>query len=406
MSMNYANVAAANNAYSAANQAAQNAYNSSKLKLDSDTLAFQKAQEAWKEEMDKAGLTGMYQGQWTMPSQEYFANTFGTWGAPTAGQQTLAAQQQQFQQGQDVNQQAQTWSQLMGSYVAPGSLPTAGQQTLAGQNQAFTQGVTAAGLTGMYNNAPTLAGQQQAYNQWLQAQQLGQAQQGINQTAWQQQQQAAQNYMQMMAGLRGPADWVQYQKMLGATPGGISDLVRSAAGQYIPGGGATTGVPGQAASLNSFYNQLTGGGQPSGQYYTSYPQGGQSYPSYQQTYQYGGQQPQQGQQYQAQQQAQGAYGQTSNASQNMLDQFTGANTSGQAQGQTGYAGSDAQAAVNSLVAPNQMAPQTWNALTPSQQQMLQGVWEGQGYTQEDAKALFNQSLPKYAGPQAGGFRLQ
>jgi hypothetical protein len=55
-----------------------------------------------------------------------------------------------------------------------------------------------------------------------------------------------------------------------------------------------------------------------------------------------------------------------------------------------------------------MAPQTWNALTPSQQQMLLGTWENQGYTQDDARALFNQSLPKYAtGAQgAGSFRLQ
>jgi hypothetical protein len=62
----------------------------------------------------------------------------------------------------------------------------------------------------------------------------------------------------------------------------------------------------------------------------------------------------------------------------------------------------------SLVAPNQLAPQTWNSLAPSQQQMLLGIWESQGYSQEDAKNLFQQSLPKYATstPTTGAFRLQ
>jgi hypothetical protein len=138
----------------------------------------------------------------------------------------------------------------------------------------------------------------------------------------------------MLSNLRGPADWAKYQQVLGATPGGTQDLVRAAAGQYIPGGGATTGVQPQAADLNSLYQQATGG---------------------------------------------------ATGDQQALQQMQG-----------------------SLVAPNQMAPQTWNALTPSQQQMLLGVWESQGYSQDDAKALFNQSLPKYAtaAPSSGSFRLQ
>jgi hypothetical protein len=171
----------------------------------------------------------------------------------------------------------------------------------------------------------TLAANQQYYQQWLDAQK-----QALSQ--WQAQQTASQNYLTMMAGLRGPADWQQYQKVLGATPGGMKDLVAAAAGQYIPGAGATTGVQPQAVSMQSFVNSATG--QP----------------------------------------------QTDNG----------------------------QAVMNSLVAPNQMAPQTWNALTPSQQQMLLGTWESQGYSKDDAQALFNQSLPKYATQSsgAGSFRLQ
>ena len=74
----------------------------------------------------QAGLTGAYQGQPTMPALQAYANQFGTWGVPTQGEQTLAA-----------------------------------------QNQAFTQGITQAGVTGLYQGAPTLAAQQQAYAQQL-----------------------------------------------------------------------------------------------------------------------------------------------------------------------------------------------------------------------------------------------
>src|SRR5215471_10514049 len=147
MSMNYANVSAANNAMSQANAAAQQSYNRAMLQYQNEQLAFQKAAEAWKETMDKAGLTGMYEGQATQPALTNWANLFGTWAQPTTGEQTLAAQQQQFAQGQDVNQQAMQWSQLMGSYVAPGQLPGADAQTLAAQQQAQQNAATVAGLT-------------------------------------------------------------------------------------------------------------------------------------------------------------------------------------------------------------------------------------------------------------------
>jgi hypothetical protein len=274
-----------------AQQKAYQAYLNARLQLDNDTLAFNKATEAFNETITQAGLTGTYQGAPTQAALQFAATNFGTWGMPTQGQQTLAAQNQAFTQQQAL-------ASMYGQYYAPGQTPTSGMQTQAAQQQAYTQ---------------WLQGQQQALAQW-------QAQQG-----------AAQSYLNMMAGLRGPADWAQYQKVLGATPQGMQDLVRAAAGQYIPGGGATTGVGPQPITLGGFVNQTTGPAD------------------------------------------------TAN-----------------------------QAAMNSLVAPNQMAPQTWNALTPSQQQMLLGAWENQGYTQEDAKALFTQSLPKYAtgAPSSGSFKLQ
>jgi hypothetical protein len=222
-----------------------------------------------------------------------------------AGQETLTAQQQYWQQAQDT-------STLYGQYYAPGAPGQTGQ----------------AGVNAPQAGQQTLAGNEQAYTQWLRTQQQAD-------TEWNNQQTATNNYLTLLSGLRGPADWAQYQKVLGATPQGTQDLVRAAAGQYIPGGGATTGVQPQAANLNTLYNQATG--------------------------QAGGQ------------------------SQQDLAQMQG-----------------------TLVAPNQMAPQTWNALQPSQQQMALSVWESQGYDRTDAENLFKQSLPKYAtqGAGSGSFRLQ
>lgn len=48
--------------------------------------------------LNVAGLTGTYNGQPTLPAMTSYANQFGTWGVPTAGQQTLAAQQQGYAQ--------------------------------------------------------------------------------------------------------------------------------------------------------------------------------------------------------------------------------------------------------------------------------------------------------------------
>lgn len=216
---------------------------------------------------------------------------------PGTPQETLAAQQQYWQQAQQL-------AQMYGTYYAPNA----------------PGGAVQPGVNAPQQGQQTLGAQQQYWQQGFQEQQL--------------QQQTAQNYLQLMSSLRGPADWAQYQKVLGATPGGMKDLVAAAAGQYVPGAGGTSGTQPQSVTLPGFINQSTG--QPGG-------------------------------------------------------------------------GTQAdQAAMNSLVAPNQMAPQTWNALNPSQKQLLLGQWEAQGYTQQDAQNLFNQSLPKYgtSTPQVGAFRLQ
>jgi hypothetical protein len=177
----------------------------------------------------------------------------------------------------------------------------------------------------------TQQAQEQAYTQWLRAAQEARA----NQSA---QQQTAQNYLTLLSNLRGPADWAKYQQVLGSTPGGMRDLTAAAMGQYIPGGGATTGVQPQAANLNTLQQQVAG-------------------------------QPAAG---------------------------NGTNLGGADQNQM------------NLPAPNQFAPQTWKALAPSQQQMVLGQYESQGWYKPDVEALMNQGLPKYASnaPTAGTWRLQ
>lgn len=284
----------------AANDNATREYNAAKLRGEAEDRAQKAAEFAWKKTYDEAGLTGYYQGQATMPTQQWWANTFGTWAAPTAGQQTLAGQQQQFGQAQDL-------AAMYGQYYAPGTTPTAGMQTQTAQEQAYTQ--------------------------WLRAAQEARA----NQTA---QQQTAQNYLTLLSQLRGPADWAKYQQVLGATPGGMRDLTAAAMGQYIPGGGATTGMQPQAANLNTLQQQVAGGNG---------------------TNMYGAQQP----------------------------------------GQP-------EANQMNLPAPNQFAAQTWKNLAPSQQQMVLGQYESQGWYKPDVEALMNQGLPKYAAnaPGAGTWRLQ
>jgi hypothetical protein len=346
----------------------------------SQQQAQQTAQSEWAQGYAQSGNVayGMPSGLTATPAAAT-GGTASTWQAPTSAQWMTARVAQLQQNGQSAQQATQTaqaeWAQGFAqsgnvaygmpqgiSFTAPAAqaaTPAAGGTS--SQDQYTSARIAQLQGTGM---SATQAAQT-AQAEWAQGYaQSGNVAYGMPSTtapaaattpattppasatgqpggqpvqtlaAWQAQQTAAQNYLTMMAGLRGPADYAKYQQVLGSTPGGMKDLVAAAAGQYIPGGGATTGVQPTAVNMSNFLGSATGG-QPTD------PSG--------------------------------------------------------------------QAAMNSLVAPNQMAPQTWNNLTPSQQQLLLGQWESQGYTKDDAQALFNQSLPKYApqtGIGAGTFKLQ
>src|SRR5262245_19731231 len=171
MSMNYQdyqNVDMYNAVTQRAQVSAQAQYQQTMAATGSADAATRAAELAWKKTMDTAAMTGMWNGQWSMPSQTFFANTFGTWmpEGPQAGQQTAAYQQQQFGQGQDM-------STLFGRYYAPGTAPEQGAQTLAGQQQDISNAQRYAELYGTAfapGQGPTAgmqtqAAQQQAFSQ-------------------------------------------------------------------------------------------------------------------------------------------------------------------------------------------------------------------------------------------------
>jgi hypothetical protein len=364
---------------------ATNTYNTARANNETEQNALAKAKFAWQQVIDRAGLTGKFEDAWTMPTQQWFTTQFGTWNpnGPTPGQQTLAGQQQGWQQAYDT-------SQMYGQYYAPGSNPEAGQQTQAALGQQQQNAATVAGLTGYYNmpGAPgaagaggqgqqTLAGQQQGWSQGFQQQQEA------NKVAYQNQQ-TAQQYLQLLSSLRGPADWAKYQQVLGSTPGGMSDLVAAAMGQYVPGGGATTGYQPQAANLQTMMGQVQ-----------------QYAPSYQQQ---GGPQFQTGQWNPQQQQGQ-AWG-------SGIGVGGGQTTPEQQQqaqgGGTNMYGAQGQQQQPNLPAPNQIAAQSWKNMAPSQQQMMLGQYEAQGWDKNDVQSLMAQALPRYGSnaPTAGTWSLR
>jgi hypothetical protein len=251
--------------------------------------------------------------------QQATVNAGGTWnpgqagqpGGPATPQETMAAQQQYFNQAQNL---AQTY----GQYYAP-SAP----------GQAAQPGV----------NAPQAGQTTQSYQQF--------------------QQQAAQSYLGLLSQLQGPQDYGKYLNVLGSTPSGIQGLVGAAAGNYVPGGGVT-GVAPQAQTLQNLVGAATG-----------YAGGGAG----------------------------------ANAATTGQTQQQGTGTGGTASpGGQNY--QDFLATAQGLPPPSQIAPQSFNAMAPSAQQMLGGMYSSLGWAPGDINKLYTQSLPKYAaGSSAGSFRL-
>jgi len=412
-SMNAGNPSAAT---ALADSAAKNAYYNSLASGQSANQALEQAKFEWQKKLDEAAQTGMWNGIWNNPQQQWFTTQFGNWlgqgGEPTTGQQTLSAQQQQWQQAYNL-------SQAYGQYLAPGGpTPYQGYQSAQAQQQATDLAAQQAQLTGWYTPArqanvnpndfwaqdkgmqdayiqynqndpqqaamswardasaglnqfynanpdygrtQTLAGQQQQWSQGFQQQQFE-----ANQRQLAQQNTLA--YLQQLASLRGPADWAKYQQVLGSTPQGMRDLYAAAMGQYVPGGGATTGVAPTPVDLSTMQQQIAGYGTNTGMAgYNPQAQasGGQVWGS-----------------------GIGVGGNQMTPDQQMQATGNGTNL---------YGGQQQQ---YNLPAPNQISAQAWNNFTPSQKQMMLGMYESQGWNKDDVTALYNQALPQYGSNNA------
>lgn len=276
---------------------------------------------------------------------------YGSYGMPKEGQQTLANINQQ-------NQIAQNWADRYG--YTP-------QFDANGQPIGLSGG-GAGGVPGQ-GSPQTLTAQQQYWNQAFSEAQANQKN--------------TQAYLGILSNLRGPADWAKYQQVLGSTPQGLRDLYAASMGQYTPGGGATTGVQPQAVDLNTMQQQIGGGGgygQMPSYNYTTNP-GQYQYPS--QTYTQGGNQ--------VWGSGLGVGAQSATPDQQIQATGNGTNM---------YGGQQQQ---YNLPAPNQIAAQSWNNFTPSQKQMMLGMYEAQGYDKGDVEALYTQALPKYgaSAPSVG-----
>lgn len=119
--------------------------------------------------------------------------------------------------------------------------------------QAFSEKIQAAALTGTYEGAPTQAAQQQqaSITGMYNGMPTEQAREANNKTAL--------DYLNLISAQKGPQDYGTYLRTLGSTPGGLRDLVASAAGQYVPASGATTGVVPTPASLGGLVNAAATG---------------------------------------------------------------------------------------------------------------------------------------------------
>ena len=313
----------------------------------------------------QANVTGMYTPQAPAnQAQQGYAVDGSNWY-----QQSQATQQAYMQQaGGDPNAAMNAWVAATNQSINQG-LTAAGQkpmdyttnyaygqygtpqETLAAQNQYFTQAQNLAQLYGQYY-APSAPGQaaQAGVNAPLQGQETLPYQQF--------QQQAAQSYLDLLSRLQGPQDYGQYLKVLGATPGGIQSLVGAAAGKFVPGTGVTGQAP-QAQTLQGLIGAASG-------------------------------------------QAGSGAGANAATTGGTYQQGTGGGTA--SPGGMNY--QDFMATAQGLPPPSQIAPQAFNNMLPSQQQMLGSMYSNLGYAPGDINKMYQQSLPKYAaGSAAGQFKL-
>jgi hypothetical protein len=326
-----------------ANASAQATYNQAMVDLERDkfynlsayqkeTLALQKAQDAWTKAYQTATLTGQLNGSPTMDYTQMIAS-------------------------------------LTGQYD--------GKDTIAWQSQQKQNALNEAATTGYYNGQATLA-RQNAENQ------------------------TAMEYLNLLGSLSGPSNYFKYLKVLNGTPNGFSDLVNAAAGKYTMSdyGGANPTATTSGRSVNSLVGDVNNGGSATLAEYKKALSGGGVYRS-------GGNG--------------GAYIPEGNINDGSIGNYnfeTRAMPEGSlnsdafeynkalsGSGASYNGGNSSRSTGSNLPIPSQINNENWNAMSPSQQELLLGAYEDQGWNKDDVLALFKKSLPKYSGPASGTVSL-
>src|SRR5215471_3502509 len=77
-----------------ADSAARNAYYNAQAQGVPASQALEQAKFAWQQKLDESTQTGMWNGQWSNPQEQWYTSQFGQWygpgGAPAAGTLTQA----------------------------------------------------------------------------------------------------------------------------------------------------------------------------------------------------------------------------------------------------------------------------------------------------------------------------
>lgn len=215
-----------------------------------------------------------------------------------------------------------------------------------------------AGLTGYLNGAPTLAREQ------------------LNQ-------QSALGLLQLDAGLTGPRNAFKYARTLAGTPGGLRDIVASAAGNYKMAGtgGGDVSQPLERMSLGGLVQDIQQG--YPGSTSSVHPPGTSAPSNYYN------------------------YEPTGNGGYNVYPPGIQApDNRGQISTQAPQSPHQATAMANNFGNTSIPLPNQWNAENVSkmgtyQKDLLTGLYEDQGYDPQAAWDTFQQSLPNYGGPKNG-----
>jgi hypothetical protein len=334
------NLASDDVATRASAMAATRAYQEGMIQNLGERLAFDKAVQAYTETYQKAMALGSFgTGQQTLT----YGNTMGTMN----GNPTLA------------NQEA------MGMI--------GGQPTLAGQE-----------ALGTFNGQPTLASQQtMGVDRWGNPTLAAQGQRNTN----------AIGYLGLLKGMTGPANAFDYAGALTGTPGGLADIVRAAGGQYqMPSSGGGNGQPITPLSIGSMINDVNRYSPTAGGSATASSAGGYGVTAANPVL--------------ASLQSAGvpafAKGGTSAPGMPVMGQGTTPYTTNMTPTTPATtSGSSYVPQYGAVPQPNQISPQNYAAMTPSQKDLLMQAYGQAGWNTADVQSIFGQSLKGYGGPSSG-----